>query len=192
MGADPFSDLSIVELGKFRDLLIELLQQNEGLAKDLGGQWSNEDQITPEMRRLISLSFEEKKTYYVTNRVIEQGTWYSRKADNCKRNNKICFFSLCGIYSMAIIMLLIRISSPSLEFLPIDLCAAIAGLIIGWVQLKKYDELASSYGLTAHEIGIIRSRIEGINDFNALSGFVADSENAFSREHTQWAARRDH
>lgn len=81
---------------------------------------------------------------------------------------------------------------PDLEYVPVELCAVVASAIISWMQLKKYDELASSYGLTAHEIGIIKSRFQDISDQKKLSGFVCDSENAFSREHTQWAARRDH
>jgi hypothetical protein len=192
MGADPFSKAVDTSLEKYRALLMELLQENKGLAKHLSGQWSNEDQITSEMRRVISLSFEDKKKYYLVNRINQQCDWYSKKADDCKNQNWIYFGILCLVYVFAIVLLFVRVMYPALEYMPVDLCAVVASSIISWMQLKKYDELASSYGLTAHEIGIIKSRYQDINDSKKLSGFVCDSENAFSREHTQWAARRDH
>jgi len=45
--------------------------------------------------------------------------------------------------------------------------------------------------LTAYEIGFIREQISNVSTDKELSDFVKDAENAFSREHTQWAARRD-
>jgi hypothetical protein len=89
MGADPFSKSGEKSLEKFRELLNELLQENKGLAKHLSGQWSNEDQITSEMRRVISMQFEEKKKYYLANRINQQCDWYSRKAEDCKTQNWI-------------------------------------------------------------------------------------------------------
>lgn len=89
-------------------------------------------------------------------------------------------------------MLLIQIAKPTITLLPIDVAAVIASSILGWMQIKRYDELASAYGLTANEIGIIKSRYISVRTQDDLSAFVSDSENAFSREHTQWAARRDH
>ena len=65
MGADPFATTSDVSMEKYRALLTELLQENKGLAKHLSGQWSNEDQVTPEMKRVIAMPFEEKKNYYL-------------------------------------------------------------------------------------------------------------------------------
>lgn len=192
MGADPFGNGLSVDYEKFRSLLNELLQENKGLAKHLGGQWSNEDQITPEMKRLIQLSFEEKKQYYLSNRINHQAAWYSNKAQICIDENNKHFVRLYFVYGLAILLLFVRVMMPTLGYIPVQVCAVVATSIISWMQLKKFDELASSYGLTAHEIGIIKSRIEEIDNQQKLADFVADSENAFSREHTQWAARRDH
>lgn len=65
-----------------------------------------------------------------------------------------------------------------------------ASAIIGWTQVKKFNELASSYTLTAHEIGIIQSKVHDAQDEDAFSDFVNEAEQAFSREHTQWVARQ--
>ncbi|MBD3707460.1 hypothetical protein IE983_23415 [Enterobacter hormaechei] len=49
--------------------------------------------------------------------------------------------------------------------------------------------MSASYILTAHEIGVIKNRrhMFQVSDF---SSFIRDAETAFSREHTQWIARR--
>ncbi len=52
-------------------------------------------------------------------------------------------------------------------------------------------KLASAYSLTAHEIGIIESRLATDASENEWSGLVNEAELAFSREHTQWVARQD-
>ncbi|EKA6789224.1 SLATT domain-containing protein, partial [Salmonella enterica] len=65
-----------------------------------------------------------------------------------------------------------------------------AASIVGWVQIKKYNELAVSYFLTAHEIGDIKEQFNYISSENDFLEFVNNAEKAFSREHTQWLARR--
>ena len=60
------------------------------------------------------------------------------------------------------------------------------------MQAKRFSDLAASYALAAHEIGFINEQAGRVgNDEEKFSSFVADAETAFSREHTQWVARRD-
>lgn len=138
------------------------------------------------------MDFAEKKQFYLENRIDDQRRWYANKSGDNRKASKKYFMLLCAVYAIAIILLLIRIASPATPFLPIDVFAVVASAIIGWIQIKRFNELASAYGLTAHEVGIIKSCYESVKTSEHLSGFVSDAENAFSREHTQWAARRDH
>ncbi|NOX74419.1 MAG: SLATT domain-containing protein [Alphaproteobacteria bacterium] len=62
---------------------------------------------------------------------------------------------------------------------------------LGWLQMKRHGELTASYNLTAHEIGIIRGNSDAVKTEEEFSDFVNEAELAFSREHTQWVARRD-
>jgi hypothetical protein len=84
-----------------------------------------------------------------------------------------------------------RIVYPSTEHWPTDIFVAAAASMMGWVQTKRFQELASSYTLTAHEIVLLDAMLPDDNSEESFSLFVADAENAFSREHTQWRARRD-
>jgi hypothetical protein len=193
MSAEPFaSDNQKSNLDVFRKLLTELLQDNSGIGKYLAGEWANQDQVTARMREVLAFSFEEKKQCYLKHRIEEQRAWYARRANENRGDSRKYFALICGAYAVAIVLLLVRIAAPGVPYLPIDVLAIIASSIIGWKQLRRFDELASAYGLTAHEVGVIHSRYDEVVDAKGLCAFVSDSENAFSREHTQWAARRDH
>jgi len=47
-----------------------------------------------------------------------------------------------------------------------------------------------SYALASYEINLILNQINSVNTESEFSKYVDDSENAFSREHTQWIARK--
>ncbi len=71
------------------------------------------------------------------------------------------------------------------SFWPTDVLVAIAASILSWMQAKRFSELASS------EISLINEQSLRSTTDNDFSIFVGDAENAFSREHTQWVARKD-
>ena len=65
-----------------------------------------------------------------------------------------------------------------------------ASAVLGWMQIKKFNELASAYTLTALEISLIEDKLREVETEAELSEFVNEAELAFSREHTQWVARQ--
>lgn len=86
---------------------------------------------------------------------------------------------------------LVKIAFPYMSMWPTDIFVTSAGAIMAWLQTKRFQELAISYALTTHEITLLKEDLPTSDDEHNFSIFVADSENAFSREHTQWQARRD-
>ncbi|MBD3699151.1 SLATT domain-containing protein [Enterobacter hormaechei] len=70
-----------------------------------------------------------------------------------------------------------------------SILTTIASSLVGWIQ-KRYSELSASYILTAHEIGVIKEQASYVSSESDFSSFIRDAETAFSREHTQWIARR--
>ena len=87
-------------------------------------------------------------------------------------------------------MELSRIAYPNWSIWPIEPLIVVAASIVGWVQIKKYNELSAAYTVTAHEIGLIPTTIDSPSNDALLSEFVNDAEQAFSREHTLWLARQ--
>lgn len=193
MRADPFSEESEdANLAEFRSLLTELLQANKDISSTLSQVSCDGDQVTHGMLEVMRSEFAQKKDLYRTARIEEQHTWYATKARACRRNSRTVFGILILVYLIAIVLLLVKVDQPTHPFLPSEAFAVVASSLIGWSQLKRFDELASAYGLTAHELGIVKSKYQDITTADQLADFVSDAENAFSREHTQWAARRDH
>ena len=87
-------------------------------------------------------------------------------------------------------MTLSRIAWPNWPYWPIEPLIVIAASVVGWMQIKKFNELTAAYTVAAHEIGLIRPMAHDANDDKKFSEFVNDAEKAFSREHTLWIARQ--
>jgi SMODS and SLOG-associating 2TM effector domain 1 len=98
---------------------------------------------------------------------------------------------LIAVNGGAVVLALLRIQFIKADMWPTDIFVAAAASLLSWMQAKRFSELAASYALATHEIGIIREQSLEPNSDEAFSLFVGDAENAFSREHTQWTARRD-
>jgi len=95
------------------------------------------------------------------------------------------------LQALAIVCLLLRIAYPEWKYFPTAVFAVAAVSVVSWMQAKRFFELSTSYSLATHEISIIRTQVDSISTEKEFSNFVNDTENAFSREHTQWVARRD-
>ena len=101
------------------------------------------------------------------------------------------FWALISANTIAVVCAVLRMVYVNLPFWPTDVFVAIAASVLSWMQAKRFSELAASYALAAHEIGLIREQSMLPDTDDKFSVFVGDAENAFSREHTQWVARKD-
>lgn len=190
MRAEPYNVSETEARRLFVEVLKQLLASNAEVSKQavhIGGG----SQVSDEMIRIRSSSFVDRKDLYKNDRIIDQQTWYRNKARINDKAASRCFFLLCLMNVAAILFSLLKIKSPDAQFWPTDIFVALAGVILTWTQSKRYRELSASYALAAHEIGLIKEQLFEISSEIKFSGFVGDAENAFSREHTQWIARRD-
>lgn len=192
MCAEPFggADELGVTRAEFRNHLRAILDANRHIGGRTPPTNAASDQITDSMEAVRALSLDGRKAYYHKNRIHDQRHWYAAKAASNKASSKKWMIIAVSSYALATLLILTRISYPTFEFWPIEPIIVFASSIIGWTQIKKYNELASSYTLTAHEIGIIQSRVSEIQSEQEFSIFVNEAEQAFSREHTQWVARQ--
>jgi hypothetical protein len=191
MKAEPY-DKAISEEQTQRELLSdlkEILHQNRSLSGCL--KWTPDlgEAISNKMISIRILPWQERLDIYKSDRIDNQSIWYSKKSQLNKRRAKQWFAVSILFHSIAIIMLLYRIKEPTAS-LPIAVIAAAASAVLTWVQAKKHNELNASYTLAAHEIVIIKGEAISVKDEPHLSEFVMNSESAFSREHTQWVARK--
>ncbi len=192
MRAEPYIDCDNVEIMRrtFVNDLKTILKQNESLIGKLGIEASIEDPITEKMLLVRQLDLNDRFNLYRRERITNQALWYSRKAKFNKKKASLWFWTTIILHSIAIVLLLINIYQADLK-LPIEVIAVGASSVLTWLQAKKHNELSSSYSLTAHEIILIKSETTIIETEKDFSEYVINCENAFSREHTQWVARKN-
>jgi hypothetical protein len=190
MRAEPFQGRDSEANDQLAKTLFKILEANKHVSSQ-ATQILTTQQSTSKMQEIRALDIEERRKIYETHRVINQLHWYISKAQQNKNLASIFFCLLIAANSLAIFFALLRISYPSIEVWPTDVFVAASGALMAWLQTKRFQELAASYTLTYHEIGTMRLGLSHIDEETSLSKFVGDAENAFSREHTQWQARRD-
>ncbi len=191
MRADPYEDTDNIKIvsGQFMNDLKAILNQNRSLSHSLQCASGVNDPISDKMKYVRSLSVPERLEIYTGQRIKNQANWYSLKSLHNKRRARQWFWVSVILHASAILMLLFRINDPSIS-LPVEVLATAAGAAFTWLQAKKHNELNSAYALAAHEIVLIKGEALSVKNEKQLSEFVVNSEAAFSREHTQWAARK--
>lgn len=192
MKAEPFSasDTDAKSRADFRNHLKAILKSNWHIGERIPSDTAANEQVTVSMETVRSLSLSERKAFYAENRIQEQRIWYARKSGANKKASWLWVCIAVSVYVVAIALALLRIAHPQWKHWPIDLLIVSASSIVGWTQVKKFNELSSSYALTAHEIGLTKAGLPDVSTEEEFSAFVNDAELAFSREHTQWVARQ--
>lgn len=191
MRAHPFEDTGSIEIPKanFRNLLRDILQANRHIAANL--ETAVTEQVTDSMVEIRKLPLDQRMHYYVKNRIDNQRTWYSKKSKVNKNALTFWVTTTIVLYIIAAIALNAEQLGLPRATLAFDPLIVVVTSALGWLQMKRHGELMASYNLTAHEIGIIRGNSESVKSEEELSDFINEAELAFSREHTQWVARRD-
>ena len=192
MRAEPYNDSpSVVEVKKhLRNMLSNILKEHKDLAHELGGEIAGGEQITQEMCDIRAKPLTERINFYRSERVDEQRRWYAVRSGQNARSSSRWFAALIGFQAAALIHIILRIVFTNWTFWPTEVFVVAASGALTWIQVKRFREISASYGLAAHEIGILRGDLEVVRSEDQFGEFVRDAENAFSREHTQWVARK--
>ena len=192
MRADPYEKVvseTIAESVFIADLKAILIQ-NRSLAAALSTNAYVSEPISSTMRAIRILPVADRLAVYLNDRVQDQAKWYGSKYIFNRKRAQQWFWISVLLHGAAICLLLLRVQDPHLK-LPVEVIAVAASGVLTWLQAKKHNELASSFSLTAHEIVMIKGESQSICEEDHLSEYVVSSEAAFSREHTQWAARKN-
>lgn len=146
-------------------------------------------QLTQRMRELREAPLADRRQAYLVGRIDDQCFWYSRQvAVNEKRGRFWARLSgslvVCGIaFGLARVFGIFEA-----DVLGAVAAAAAAGA--AWTQMRQHRTLAAAYGLAVQELTLSRPLLEKVDEDDEWSRAVADAEDAISREHTTWLARR--
>lgn len=191
-GTKPFSfKLKSIDA---EEKLIKNLKQIIGQKKEffqlIGEEFGEGDQITQSMVDLRKLNLKDKIELYSSKRLEVQRKWYYNKSKENRKNKNLSFGAIITFQVLAIVSLVLDYFGL-IDFMTTPLMACLASSFIAWLQLKRFQELTESYGITATELNLIKSKVRHIKDESDFENFVDDAETAISREHTLWLARRD-
>ena len=125
------------------------------------------------MQQLRGADLAARRAAYGADRLENQRAWYAAKASHNE--------GLTGAILKA---------TGSVDINLLGLLAAAAAGAAAWLQAKEHATLANAYGIAAQELGVIRMRLAKPSDEADWAAFVEDAEEAISREHTVWLARR--
>lgn len=190
MRAEPF-DLPDTEVRPhFIRALRRILDDNKSIGSQ-SDEVSGNSQITARMDEIRGLPLADRVAFYRDERIVDQQDWYRRKARTNGRLARRWFIAIIALNALAILFSIGKMIYPDVDKWPTDILVTAAGSVMAWLQTKRYQELAASYALTAHEISLLKEVVPNDGKEETFSNFVGDAENAFSREHTQWQARRD-
>ena len=185
------SNLSTEEVKeKFIFRVKEIANGFSDLSSSLDSKLLNKEIITNKMLELRNLTIQEKKNYYITNRIENQKEWYADKAEWNKGKSEFWFWIIISSQTFALISVVSLIKFPESNWNLIGLLTTIASSAISWLQIKKHQELKQAYTTATEELNFIKELSYKVADEKQLSKFILDSENAISREHTLWLAQR--
>ena len=147
------------------------------------------EQITPRMRAVRSMPWQDRRDLYVAQRVQDQERWYAGKAQ-ASRTAAAAWFWVGWLAQGAALGL--SIVSLVVQTLPnvIGVLTSVAAAATGWTQLRRHDELAQSYAVAAQELSLSASELSSAPDEAAFLKGVQQAEDSISREHKLWVARR--
>lgn len=151
---------------------------------------SDGQQITDRMREIRKMAIKDRLSLYLKQRVKDQKEWYKNKAKFNESKENFWFFSIMICELLTILLAAFMVFKPFGIFNPIGLMTTLAAIFCAWAQIKKHRELSQSYSLAEQELTSIESLGLHVNDQQSLDEFVINTENAISREHTMWCAKR--
>jgi hypothetical protein len=153
---------------------------------------SGNDAVTDSMRAIRSRPAGERRKYYLSQRLDDQNRYYAAQA---VRNRKLAtrwFGAAIGLQAAGVVLAVLKaINVVDADLLGIAATAAAGAL--AWMQTRDCQNLADSYRVTANELADIRAEAQQLEEdvpADRWGIFVRGAEQAISREHTLWRARR--
>ena len=183
--AEPYADKALISA------FDSFLRDRKGLAGSLPSGLAQLPQITAVMRDTRGLAVEARKSVYVDSRLADQRMWYAARAEHNSKRARHLFTLVIGCHALALVAAIANVRWPETQINLTGVFAALAAALIAWTQLKKYEEQANVYGLTAQELKSIEEQGRHANAEEAFARFVEEAESAITRENALWLARRE-
>ncbi|MFE2724946.1 DUF4231 domain-containing protein [Kitasatospora sp. NPDC059327] len=151
--------------------------------------------ITEAMHGLRAQPLAVRREVYLRARIQVQHDWYRSKARYCARAG--FWTGVLGVVLplLGLVLAVLR-ALGWFRYDALGTVSAVAASVTAWAQLRQYRPLAAAYRLAAEELELIRHQLTGLDLGSAdaeeiWARLARDAEDAVSREHTTWQARRE-
>lgn len=168
----------------------DLSNKFSSLNRNMDADLLSQPIITNLMLDVRNLTWQERKSYYIKNRIDDQKNWYSNKARFNKLWYNIWFGVIILSQAASLISIVLLMIWPDSNWNFVGLFTTLASSAISWLQLKQHQELKQAYTTATLELNSIVALSNAVLTEDEFSEFVLDSENAISREHTMWLAQK--
>jgi len=144
------------------------------------------------MAEAREIEWQNKRNIYIKERLDDQIKRYTNKAKINKKRSElydriVIILQTVGI-AISLVFLYIR---PMVNGAPaLSLTVTLIVSIVGWSRSKQHAELVEPYQNAARELNDIRQEIELAGTEADFRRLVEEAEQAISREHTMWLAKR--
>ena len=186
VGGDPFALTRPDAPDRYRAALTEFAQQMHRLGHDL--DMADCANAVAALERWRADPWAERREAYRTQRIQDQLTYYSRRGNEHRgsaRTYQVISVVLQAAGLIGAILKLFDVTHLDL----LGLLAAAAASIAAWDAFGDYTKTARAYEFAVAELNAIDERLGSVDEAG-WPVFVADAEQAMSREHTAWIARR--
>jgi hypothetical protein len=147
------------------------------------------EQITAGMRSLRRQPLASRIETYEHDRVYPQLVWYATKAEqHSKRSNRLDMLMLGASGAAVVFGFGQAIGVITVNLL--GLAGIVAAIVATWQATTHYSKQANDYSMAAHQLTIVQTMIGHQEDEEEWAGFVDDTEDGISREHTSWRVAR--
>lgn len=161
----------------------------------LAGRPPHHPQITESMRQLRDQPLAVRREVYLRERVLTQREWYRNKARQCANASRRAS-TLGIILPLAGLVLAVLRALGWFSYDALGTVSAVAASVAAWAQLRQYRPQAAAYALAASELSMIEVQlgqlaVDSTDAEETWARLARDAEDAISREHTTWQARRE-
>ncbi|MEV6206564.1 DUF4231 domain-containing protein [Kitasatospora sp. NPDC051914] len=152
-------------------------------------------QITEKMEQLRDQPLPVRRDVYLRERVQAQREWYQHKARQCANAGRWAGRLGIALPMLGLVLAVLR-ALGYFSYDALGTVSAIAASVSAWAQLRQYRPQAAAYSLAASELALVERQLDQLRPDSedaeeTWARLARDAEDAISREHTTWQARRE-
>jgi hypothetical protein len=193
MQAPPYhlnEDLAKVD-ARFLKERAEIRKARPGVDAHLVGFTSGGPEISDYMRKIRVHSLDERRAIYLSERLLDQKRWYEAKARDNRSSASTWFWTIAAVQVLALALAIVQSAVGQRSVNLVSILMTLVASFVAWTQVKRHEELVQSYGLASQELNALETQERHVSDSTMFQEFVTQVEEAISREHTMWCARRN-